>query len=92
MQLVVTIFLTYGFVGLQRIAEELDDPFGNDQNDFNNIAMAQDTFDDVYMMIDNCDGRESADMLRTEILQAKRVSNGRSDAGLSGETTPLVSA
>jgi predicted membrane chloride channel (bestrophin family) len=91
MQLVVTIFLTYGFVGLQRIAEELDDPFGNDQNDFNNIAMAQDTFDDVYMMIDGCDGKEYAEMLRSEILPAKRMPNGN-HCGLSGETTPLVSA
>lgn len=31
MQLLVTVFLTYGFVGLQLIAIELDDPFGNDQ-------------------------------------------------------------
>jgi hypothetical protein len=31
MQILVTVFLTYGFVGLQLIAVELDDPFGNDQ-------------------------------------------------------------
>jgi hypothetical protein len=88
MQLLVTVFLTYGFVGLQRIAEELDDPFGNDQNDFNNIAMAQDTFDDVYMMIESCDGQESAKKLRAEILEAKRSSD--SNLAWSDETTPLV--
>jgi putative membrane protein len=31
LQMLVTVFLTYGFVGLQLIAVELDDPFGNDQ-------------------------------------------------------------
>jgi Bestrophin, RFP-TM, chloride channel len=89
MQLIVTVFLTYGFVGLQRIAEELDDPFGNDQNDFNNIAMAQDTFDDVYMMIYGCDGAKAAEMLRSEILQAKKQPT---DPRLANETTPLVVA
>jgi predicted membrane chloride channel (bestrophin family) len=89
MQLIVTVFLTYGFVGLQRIAEELDDPFGNDQNDFNNIAMAQDTFDDVYMMIHGCDGEAAAAMLRSEILQAKKRPT---DPLLASEATPLVIA
>lgn len=94
MQLLVTVFLTYGFVGLQLIAIELDDPFGNDQNDFNNIAMAQDTCDDVYMMICNCDGREYADQLGAEMLPARRQPNDFNDASLlaagGGETTPLI--
>ena len=28
--------LTYGFVGLELVAIELDNPFGDDENDFNN--------------------------------------------------------
>lgn len=32
-----TVFLlTYGFVGLEMVAIELDNPFGHDPNDFNN--------------------------------------------------------
>jgi predicted membrane chloride channel (bestrophin family) len=27
--------LTYGFIGLEVVAIELDNPFGNDPNDFN---------------------------------------------------------
>ena len=32
----VIFLLTYGFMGLELVAIELDDPFGNDPNDFNN--------------------------------------------------------
>ena len=32
----VIFLLTYGFVGLELVAIELDNPFGNDPNDFNN--------------------------------------------------------
>lgn len=37
-----TVFiLTYGFMGLEAVAIELDDPFGDDPNDFDNLAMAE---------------------------------------------------
>ena len=31
---VVVFLLTYGFMGLELVSIELDDPFGNDPNDF----------------------------------------------------------
>lgn len=31
---VLVFLLTYGFVGLELVSIELDDPFGNDDNDF----------------------------------------------------------
>ena len=34
-------FVTYGFVGLEYVSFELDDPFGDDDNDFDNLGMAQ---------------------------------------------------
>ena len=32
----IVFVLTYGFVGLETVAIELDDPFGDDANDFDN--------------------------------------------------------
>ena len=32
--------LTYGFMGLETVSIELDDPFGDDDNDFDNLGMA----------------------------------------------------
>lgn len=39
--LIVAIFvITYGFMGLESVSIELDNPFGTDDNDFNNLRMA----------------------------------------------------
>lgn len=50
---VLVIFLvTYGFVGLETVSIELDDPFGNDENDFDNLGMALVSFS--YTSINVC--------------------------------------
>ena len=33
--------LTYGFVGLERVSIDMEDPFGNDENDFDDMGLAQ---------------------------------------------------
>lgn len=33
----MVFLMTYGFVGLELVAIELDNPFGNDANDFDNM-------------------------------------------------------
>ncbi len=33
--------ITFGFMGLEETAKQLDDPFGNEENDYDNIAVAQ---------------------------------------------------
>jgi predicted membrane chloride channel (bestrophin family) len=39
---ICTVFvLTYGCMGLDAVAIEWDDPFGDDPNDFDNLAMAE---------------------------------------------------
>ena len=35
----IVFLVTYGFVGLETVSIELDDPFGDDDNDFNNMGM-----------------------------------------------------
>jgi Bestrophin, RFP-TM, chloride channel len=37
---VMIFILTYGFMGLETVSIELDNPFGNDDIDFNNLGMA----------------------------------------------------
>lgn len=37
----IVFILTFGFKGLEAVAMELDDPFGDDPNDFDNLAMAE---------------------------------------------------
>jgi len=60
-----TIFmLTYGFMGLELVSIELDDPFGDDDNDFDVLAYARVVFEDTYMLIHDTDGQEWADSLR----------------------------
>lgn len=35
----IVFLVTYGFIGLETVSIELDDPFGDDENDFNNVGM-----------------------------------------------------
>ena len=43
--MIVVFFITYGFIGLEYVSIELDDPFGDDPNDFDDYAMAQTVFE-----------------------------------------------
>ena len=56
--------ITYGFVGLILVSQELDDPFGDDPNDFDVAGYAEFAVDDVVIMIHDADGVEWADALR----------------------------
>ena len=39
--LCVIFLTTFGFIGLEYVCIELDDPFGNDPSDFDDLGMAQ---------------------------------------------------
>lgn len=59
------VFLaTYAFVGLELIAIELDNPFGDDDNDFDNSGLARTAYEDTYLTILDVDGPEWTDRLR----------------------------
>merc|ERR1712037_419022 len=54
-----TVFLvTYGFGGLESVAMQFDDPFGEDDNDFDNLGMMQTSFEDTFVTMYNVDGEE----------------------------------
>mmetsp|Transcript_28433 Transcript_28433/g.42027 ORF Transcript_28433/g.42027 Transcript_28433/m.42027 type:complete len:267 (+) Transcript_28433:485-1285(+) len=56
--------LTYGFMGLELVAIELDDPFGTDDNDFDCLAFANMVFEDSFLIMHDIDGDEWAEKLR----------------------------
>jgi len=74
--------LTYGFVGLELVAIELDDPFGDDANDFDNLVVAETVMEDVYLTIRNIDGEEASRKLR-EKMGHVRVANRPEEAAPS---------
>jgi predicted membrane chloride channel (bestrophin family) len=75
---VVVFFLTFGFVGMEQVSIELDDPFGNDANDFDNSRMCATAMEDTYTNILDMDGEEWTDKLR------KRL-----DSGIRDDDLPL---
>lgn len=55
--LTIVFFCTYGFVGLELISIEIDDPFGNDPNDFGVHFLVQFAIDDIWVFIEDIDGK-----------------------------------
>lgn len=51
-------------MGLEYVSIELDNPFGEDDNDFDNLGMAYTAFEDTYLSILHTDGPEWTDRLR----------------------------
>ena len=54
-------------MGLEYVSIELDDPFGNDDNDFKNLQFAGQTFEDAYLTILAIDGPTWTDKLRLKL-------------------------
>eukprot|EP00542_Grammatophora_oceanica_P002347 CAMPEP_0194065714 /NCGR_PEP_ID=MMETSP0009_2-20130614/85623_1 /TAXON_ID=210454 /ORGANISM="Grammatophora oceanica, Strain CCMP 410" /LENGTH=460 /DNA_ID=CAMNT_0038718593 /DNA_START=473 /DNA_END=1855 /DNA_ORIENTATION=- len=71
---VMMFIVTYGFLGVEYVSMELDDPFGEDPNDFDDLGMAQVVFEDIYINICKTDGIASAAELRCKV--SERVSKG----------------
>lgn len=79
-----TVFLvTYGFIGLENVSIELDDPFGDDDNDFDNMGMMMTAFEDTFVTMHYVDGQEWMDKLK------KMLSSDVGDSPYS-ETSALL--
>uniref|UniRef100_A0A7S1BR48 Bestrophin homolog n=1 Tax=Corethron hystrix TaxID=216773 RepID=A0A7S1BR48_9STRA len=63
----VIFFMTFGFMGLEFVAMELDDPFGNDDNDLEIFGMSQVLYEDIYIFLYDIDGSEQGQLLRQVI-------------------------
>jgi hypothetical protein len=72
--LLIMIFLvTYGFMGTECVMMELDDPFGDDENDFEDLTLAQMVFEDIYAAIWSVDGYKAADKLRDKVAYRTKM-------------------
>eukprot|EP00586_Coscinodiscus_wailesii_P017309 CAMPEP_0172493456 /NCGR_PEP_ID=MMETSP1066-20121228/24920_1 /TAXON_ID=671091 /ORGANISM="Coscinodiscus wailesii, Strain CCMP2513" /LENGTH=373 /DNA_ID=CAMNT_0013263649 /DNA_START=107 /DNA_END=1231 /DNA_ORIENTATION=- len=68
-QLMVCIFfITYGFIGAEYVSMEMDDPFGDDPNDFDGWAMIGLAFEDIFNTIYTIDGEESANEIEKKTM------------------------
>jgi len=66
---VIMFFIAYGFIGLEYVSMEMDDPFGDDPNDFDDMGLALMVFEDIYISIYNVDGVKSAKELQSQVEQ-----------------------
>ena len=75
---ILVFLITYGFFGLEIVSMELADVFGDDPCDFDNLAEAQFTFEDLYICLYKIDGEVAARKLRQSVkgraYQAEYVS------------------
>lgn len=61
---IVIVFITYGFAGLECVSIELDDPFGDDPNDFHAMKLNLIAIDDILIQMLKTDGVQSELNLR----------------------------
>ena len=66
--MVIMFFLTYGYIGLEFVSIEMDDPFGDDATDFDDDAWMQCVMEDVYIGIFEVDGARAASKLRKRVV------------------------
>ena len=73
----IIFFLTYyGYAGLKLVSMEMDDPFGEDDNNFKHKLMAEAVFEFIYLVIyDVCGGMEASQLRRMfgEVTESYRV-------------------
>jgi hypothetical protein len=72
--LIMVFLTTFGFIGIEYVSMELDDPFGDDPNDLDDLGMAQLVFEDIYISIYKLDGEDAAYTLRRKIVN--RIKRG----------------
>ena len=57
--------MTYGFIGLEYVAMEMDDPFGEDINDIDIHFMVEQTVEGIVYLLMDTNGEEDALDLRS---------------------------
>jgi len=67
--------MTYGFMGIELLFVEIDDPFGDDANDLPITEEARAAAEDVILNLRHVDGEAAANRLK-EAVAPKRQTNG----------------
>lgn len=73
--MVIIFLLTYGFVGLEYVSMELDDPFGDDANDIDDVFLMVQTTQAVYFLIGDSNGEKYRQKLENSLDRSKEMSN-----------------
>ena len=68
--LVIIFFITYGFMGMELVCVEIDDPFGIDPNDFDVDAITKTVYKDIIVFISDSDGPEAELEVKNSIVNA----------------------
>jgi hypothetical protein len=70
-QVVLLVFImTYGFMGLELVSTNLDDPVGSDPADLPVVEITKELMEDVFLMISRVDGLDAALRLRDRMKPA----------------------
>ena len=67
LQMALIFLITYGFVGLEFVAMEMSDCFGDDPIDLDNLGQAEQCYEDCYIAVYKVDGLEWALQLRETV-------------------------
>lgn len=100
--MVYCFFVTYAFIGLELVSIEMDDPFGDDQNDLDILSLYEKVFKDIIMCIEDIDGNDNAYLLKKYSKVVKKLDEskrhlqfGKDNSSRSfdeeGGSTPLLS-
>lgn len=87
--IVMAFIIAYGFVGIELVSIELDDPFGKSPNHLPVIEQAKGVMEDIFRCISNTDGLEWANQLR-DLLNPVKVDGIASMDGKPSESSPLL--
>ena len=86
----LVMLMTYGFMGLEIVSTNLDDPFGSDPSDLPVIEQMKELMEDVMLMISQVDGLDAAMQLRSRITG--KPSTRRSSINPATEEDGLLSS
>jgi len=84
--LFVNFFCTYGFIGLELISIEIENPFGTDPNTFSAKALSEVVISDIEVMLQDIDGpkavmslysRHLKDRIEPAVNHSERCSEGK---------------
>lgn len=79
---VVVFLLTFAFMGIETVSMELDDPFGQDENDLDNNGLASYFYEDIYNVVSTVDGAAIATQLSEIMRESKECLPATEDMAL----------
>ena len=89
-QLTIIVFLmTYGFIGIEVLFVELDDPFSEDSNDLPLREEARAAQEDILLNLWHADGKAAVDQMKRKFVDLPH-NGGNADGSGAKETDPLV--